>query len=57
MGKQAVLLADKILHGSPAGALMVVTPISRLKINYKLAQQYGLKVSEGLISRADEIIR
>ena len=57
MGKQAVLLADKILHGSPAGALMVVTPISRLKITYKLVQQYGLKVSEGLISRADEIIR
>lgn len=57
MGKQAVPLVNKILNGTPAGMIMVATPISRLQINYKLAQQLGLKVSEGLISRADEIIR
>ena len=57
IGRQAAGLADKILKGTPAGTIMVATPHSRLRLNYKLAQELGLTVSEGLLSRADEIIR
>ncbi len=36
---------------------MVATPPSRLRLNYKLAQELGLKIPEGLLSRADDVIR
>lgn len=57
MGKQAAFLADKILRGVPAGTIPVITPESYLRINYKKTQELGLIVNEGLLSRADEIIR
>jgi putative ABC transport system substrate-binding protein len=57
MGKLAAPLADKILKGTPAGTIPVVTPEAYLRINYKLAQELGLNVSEGLLARANEIIR
>ncbi len=57
MGELAAPLADKILRGTPAGTIPVVTPEARLLINYKLAKGLGLNVSEGLLSRATEIIR
>lgn len=57
IGSDAAPLADKILNGAPAGGIMVATPRSYLRINYKLAQELGLVISEGLMSRADEIIR
>lgn len=57
MGMMAATLADKILKGIPAGTIMVVTPDNHLKLNYKVIQELGLKVSEGLLSRAKEIIR
>jgi putative ABC transport system substrate-binding protein len=56
-GKLAATLADKIFHGTPAGRIMLVTPQARLRINYNVIQKLGLTVSEGLLSRADEIIR
>lgn len=56
-GRQAAVLADKIFHGTPAGSIMLVTPPARLRINYKVIQEQGLTVSDGLLSRADEIIR
>jgi putative ABC transport system substrate-binding protein len=56
-GKLAAILADKIFKGIPAGSIPVVTPEARLRLNYKVIQELGLKVSEGLLSRADEIIR
>jgi putative ABC transport system substrate-binding protein len=56
-GKGAATLADKILKGTPAGTLPVVTPDSQLIINYKAAQQLGLAVPEGLLSQAAQIIR
>ena len=56
-GRLAAVLADKVFNGTPAGTIMVVTPQSRLRINYKVTQKLGLKVSDGLLSRADEIIR
>jgi len=57
MGRLAAPLADKILRGTPAGTIPVVTPEARLLINYKATQELGLNASEGLLSRADEIIR
>ncbi|UCF92115.1 MAG: hypothetical protein JSW39_28260, partial [Desulfobacterales bacterium] len=56
-GKLAALLADKILKGTEAGTIPVITPQSSLRINYKATQALGLKVPEGLLTRAEEIIR
>ena len=57
IGSQAAIIADKILKGTPAGEIFVVTPTANLIINYKLAQSMGLTVSEALLTRAKEIIR
>jgi putative ABC transport system substrate-binding protein len=57
VGKQAAKLADKILKGTPAGTIPVVSAESYFQLNYKSAQELGLDVSEGLLSMADEIIR
>ena len=57
VGKQAAHLADKILKGADAGTIPVVSPESRIIINYKVAQNLGLNVSEGMLAQADEIIR
>jgi putative ABC transport system substrate-binding protein len=57
VGKLAAPLADKILKGTPAGSLPVVTPENFLGINYKVAQELGLTVPEGLLGQASEIIR
>jgi putative ABC transport system substrate-binding protein len=56
-GQMAAYLADKIFKGESPGSLMVVTPPSYLTLNYKVAQELGIKVSEGMLSRAKEIIR
>jgi putative ABC transport system substrate-binding protein len=57
MGNLAASLTDKIFKGTPAGTIMVVTPRPQIWLNYKAAQQLGLIVPEGLLSRADVIIR
>ncbi|UCF91022.1 MAG: ABC transporter substrate-binding protein [Desulfobacterales bacterium] len=57
VGQQAASLVDKILKGAPAGSIPVISAESVLKIGYRAAQQLGLPVSEGLLSKADEIIR
>jgi putative ABC transport system substrate-binding protein len=56
-GEQAAVLADKILKGAPAGTIPVISSESYLEINYKVAQKLGVTVPEGLLSRADRIIR
>lgn len=56
-GKQAAFLADKVLKGVPAGTIPVVSAESFLQINYKSAEKLGLKVNEGLLGRANEIIK
>jgi len=56
-GQQAAILADKILKGTPAGTISVVSSESFLQINYKAAEELEITVPEGLLSRADEIIR
>ena len=56
-GRQAALLADKILKGTPAGTIPVISAENYLIINYKAAEKLGLTVTEGLLSRANEVIR
>jgi len=57
MGKLAAPLADKILRGIPVGTIPVVSGEPYFQLNYKLAQELGITVHEGLLERADEIIR
>jgi len=57
VGELAAPLADKILKGTPAGTIPVVTPEQELYINHKAAQELGLTVPEGLLRQAVEIIR
>jgi putative ABC transport system substrate-binding protein len=56
-GEQAAPLADKILKGTPAGTIPVVSSESYLKINYKVAQDLGVTVPESLLAQAVEVIR
>jgi len=56
VGRQAAYLADKVLRGAEAGTIPVVTAECYLQINFKAANKLGIKVSEGLLSRANEII-
>jgi putative tryptophan/tyrosine transport system substrate-binding protein len=56
-GRQAAVLADKIFKGASVGTLPVVSAEYFFQFNYRRAQKLGLKVNEGLLSRADEIIR
>jgi putative ABC transport system substrate-binding protein len=55
-GRQAAILADKILRGTPASTIPVVSSESYFEINYKAARELGLEVSEGLLGRANKII-
>jgi putative ABC transport system substrate-binding protein len=57
VGKQAAPLADKILKGTKAGSIPVVSAENYFQINYKAAQALGLTVPEGLLSQAAEVIR
>lgn len=57
VGALAAPLADKVLKGTSVGTIPVVTPEQTLVINYKVAQELGLTVPEGLLKQATEIIR
>jgi putative ABC transport system substrate-binding protein len=57
VGELAAPIADKILKGTQAGTIPVVTPDQCLWLNYRVAQELGLTVPEGLLSMAVEIIR
>ena len=57
LGRLAAPLADKILRGTPAGTIPLVTPENYLRLNYKRAQELGLTVPQSLLSLAREIIR
>ena len=57
VGKQAAILADKVLRGIPAGTIPVVSANSYLRINYRAMKKMNIEPSEGLLSRADEITR
>lgn len=57
VGALAAPLADKIFKGVPTGTIPVVTPEQELWINYRVAKELGLNVSEGLLNTAKRIIR
>ena len=54
--QQAALLADKILRGMPAGTIPVVSSESYFEINYNVAQEFGVNISESLLVKADNVI-
>jgi putative ABC transport system substrate-binding protein len=56
-GRGAAQLADKVLKGTVAGTLPVVTPDSQLIINFKAAEGLGLTLPEGLLKQASQILR
>lgn len=56
-GQQAAFLADKVLHSTPAGSIPVLSVESRIHIDYRMAEELGLTIPEGLLRQADEIIR
>jgi putative ABC transport system substrate-binding protein len=56
MGELAAPIADKILKGAPAGAIPLVSPENHLIINYKVAQELGLTVPEGLLKQASKVL-
>jgi len=56
-GRLAAEQAHKILKGRPAGSVPVISAESFFQLNYKVAQELGLNVPEGLLKQADEIIR
>jgi putative ABC transport system substrate-binding protein len=55
--EQAAVLANKVLMGTDAGTIPVVSSENYFEINYNVAQEFELNISEGLLARADEIIR
>jgi putative ABC transport system substrate-binding protein len=56
-GELAAPIADKVLKGTPAGTIPLVTPEAHLWINLKVIQELGLTVPEGFLAMATEIIR
>lgn len=57
MGQLAAPIANKVLKGTPAGTIPLSTPENHLVINYKVAQDLGLTVPEGLLAQAEKVIR
>ena len=56
-GRQAAVIADKIFKGTPPGKIPVVSAEYFFQFNYRAAKKLGLSVSDGLLSRADSVIR
>jgi putative ABC transport system substrate-binding protein len=57
VGRLSAPMANKILKGTPAGTIPVVSPENYIEINYKATQELGLTVSESLLSQADKVNR
>jgi putative ABC transport system substrate-binding protein len=56
-GGLAAVTADKILKGTPAGTIPVMTTEEQLRINYKVIKELGLTVPDELMTIAVEVIR
>jgi putative ABC transport system substrate-binding protein len=57
VGHMVAQQVDKILQGIPAGTIPVLSAEGFLTINYAETQAMGVTVPEGLLARADSIIR
>jgi putative ABC transport system substrate-binding protein len=57
VGKLAAQQAHKVLRGIPPGTIPVVSAESYFQFNYRVAQELGLSVPDGLLKQADELIR
>lgn len=55
-GTNGAILADKVLKGTKAGTIPVISSESYFEINYREAQKLGLECSEGLLVQADRVI-
>ncbi|MBN2393477.1 MAG: ABC transporter substrate-binding protein [Anaerolineae bacterium] len=55
--KLAAPIVDKVLKGTPAGTIPIVSPEYFIQINYKAATSIGLTVPDSLLVQANEIIR
>jgi putative ABC transport system substrate-binding protein len=56
-GERAAISADKILSGTPAGTIPVISAESHFEINYTAAKKLGIEIPDGLLSKADRVIR
>ena len=56
-GVDAAPLADKILKGTQAGTIPVVSSDNYLQIDVNVAKTFGIDVPEGLLLQANEIVR
>lgn len=56
-GQQAAPQADRILRGGNPANIPVASAEPHLHINYKVAQNLGLTIEQGLLAQAIEIIR
>lgn len=57
VGRQAALLADKILQGVPTGTTPVVSADEVLIINLKGAKRMGATIPKGLLELAAHVIQ
>lgn len=57
VGRQTAPLVDKVLRGTPAGTIPVASADSFLQIDYNASEALGISLSEGMLAKADEIIR
>ena len=57
VGKLAAQQVDKVLKGIPVGTIPVLSAESYVQLNYKVAQEQGLTVPEGLLRQANQVIR
>ena len=57
VGEQAAVLVDRILKGTPAGSIPVISAESYIQINNDAAKKLGIRIPEGLLKQADHVIR
>lgn len=57
VGRLAADQLHKVLSGVPAGTIPVVSAESFFQLNYRVARELGLDVSDGLLRQANEVIR
>lgn len=56
VGRQAALIAHKILNGIQAGTIPVVSAENYIVFDLVAAKHYGIEINEGLLKQADELI-